>query len=262
MLGSDGKLHDLKEPLTYPKNFVNENIASIGNNLDSKDLAQSLKQETNYSDNLNSSAEGNILNAITEHEVEVMYKNGDKVRFNYQTGEVKSSSKGNKQNESSNTDSKKTDLFDYIKEKISTIGNTNSGTLQRTTSKYEKSKLLQNKLEEMPVEEALQKQNSNTNKPDDVANGENNKANNSLKETRYISIYNTEKDEYQIYQEEELLDTTKQEVVSENEKIEANNLNKYYASEGKSRNKNMGILWITLSIVGVIIILFAIKKRD
>ena len=262
VLGSDGKLHDLKEPLTYPKNFVNENIASIGNNLDSKDLAQSLKQETNYSDNLNSSAEGNILNAITEHEVEVMYKNGDKVRFNYQTGEVESSSKGNKQNESSNTDSKKTDLFDYIKEKISTIGNTNSGTLQRTTSKYEKSKLLQNKLEEMPVEEALQKQNSNTNKPDDVANGENNKANNSLKEKRYISIYNAEKDEYQIYQEEELLDTTKQEVVSENDKIEANNLKEYYASEGKSKNKNMGILWITLSIVGVIIILFAIKKRD
>ena len=44
--------------------------------------------------------------------------------------------------------------------------------------------------------------------------------------------------------------------------LEANNLKEYYASEGKSRNKNMGILWITLSIVGVVIILFAIKKRD
>ena len=89
-----------------------------------------------------------------------------------------------------------------------------------------------------------------------------NKANNSLKEKKYISIYNAEKDDYQIYQEEELLDTTKQEVISENEKIEANNLKEYYASEGQSKNKNMGILWITLSIVGVVIILFAIKKRN
>ena len=95
-----------------------------------------------------------------------------------------------------------------------------------------------------------------------INNNENDKANNSLKERKYINIYNAEKDEYQIYQEKELLDTTKQEVVSENDKIEANNLKEYYASEGKSRNKNMGILWITLSIVGVVIILFAIKKRD
>ena len=119
-----------------------------------------------------------------------------------------------------------------------------------------------NKLEEMPVEEALKEQSNNTNKIEDITNGENDKANNSLKERKYINIYNAEKDEYQIYQEKELLDTTKQEVVSENERIEANNLKEYYASEGKSKNKNMGILWITLSIVGVVIILFAIKKRD
>ena len=75
-------------------------------------------------------------------------------------------------------------------------------------------------------------------------------------------MYSADKDDYQIYQEEELLDTSKQEVISENEKIEANNLNKYYASEGKVTNTKMGIVWITLSIVGVVIILFAIKKRD
>ncbi len=90
----------------------------------------------------------------------------------------------------------------------------------------------------------------------------NNETNNSLKERRYISIYNIEKDEYQIYQEEELLDTKKQEVISENEKIEANNLKEYYASEGEAKNTKMGIVWIALSIIGVVIILFAIKKRD
>ena len=228
VLGSDGKIYDLKEAIKYPENFVNNGIASMGNNLTSEDFGKKL------------------------YEIEVTYKNGNKVRFNYQTGEIISLTE--KLN--------KTELFDYVKDKLLEIGNSNSGELQEITTKYEESKKLQNKLEKIPVEEALQRKNSNTNKLDDIANSENNEANNSLKETRYISIYNTEKDEYQIYQEEELLDTTKQEVVSENEKIEANNLKEYYASEGKSKNKNMGILWITLSIVGVVIILFAIKRRD
>ena len=70
-----------------------------------------------------------------------------------------------------------------------------------------------------------------------------------------------EKDEYQIYQEEELLNTSKQEVISENEKIEANNLKKYYASEGKATNTKMGIVWIALSIIGVVIILIGIWGR-
>ena len=228
VLGSDGKIYDLKEAIKYPENFVNNGIASMGNNLTSEDFRKKL------------------------YEIEVTYKNGNKVRFNYQTGEIISLTE--KLN--------KTELFDYVKDKLLEIGNSNSGELQEITTKYEESKKLQNKLEKIPVEEALQRKNSNTNKLDDIANSENNEANNSLKETRYISIYNTEKDEYQIYQEEELLDTTKQEVISENDKIEANNLKEYYASEGKSRNKNMGILWITLSIVGVVIILFAIKKRN
>ena len=241
VLGTDGKLYDLKEPLNYPENFINKDINSIGNNLNNASVDSSENMD-------NEEVIGNNL-----HEIEVIYKNGDKVIFNYQTGKVIYSIE-EKQD--------KIGLFDYMKEKISQIGNTNSGTLQRTTSKYERSKVLQSKLEEMPVKEALQRKNSNANKPENVANGENNEDNNSLKETIYISIYNVEKDEYQIYQEEELLDTTKQEVVSENDKIEANNLKEYYASEGESRNNNMGILWITLSIVGVIIILFAIKKRD
>ena len=221
---------DLKEKINYPKSFLNDNILSIGNNLEN-------------AENINSN----------NYEIEVVYRNGDKIKFNYQTGEIISSIEEN---------SNSTSLFNYVKEKISELGNLNSGELQEITTKYEESKKLQNKLEKIPVEEALQRKNSNENKLDDVANSKNNQTNNSLKETRYISIYNAEKDDYQIYQEEELLDTSKQEVISENEKIEANNLKEYYASEGESRNKNMGILWITLSIVGVVIILFAIKKRD
>ena len=59
-----------------------------------------------------------------------------------------------------------------------------------------------------------------------------------------------------------MLFRSKQEVISENDKIEANNLKEYYASEGEAKNTKMGIVWIALSIVGVIVILFAIKKRN
>ena len=236
VLGEDGKLYDLKEPLNYPENFVNEGIASIGDNLD-----------------IISSNNGSRSEEENQKEVEVIYINGDKVRFNYQTGKVISSLEENRN---------KIGLFDYVKEKISQIGNSNFRETQKITNKYEESKVLQNKLEETPVEEALQRKNNNANKSDNVANGENNKANNSLKERRYISIYNVEKDEYQVYKEEELLDTKKQEVISENDKIEANNLKEYYASEGDAKNTKMGIVWIVLSIIGVVIILFVIKKRD
>ena len=149
-------------------------------------------------------------------------------------------------------------------------------------NKYEEMIKLENKLEEISVEEAIKKykvknsgesdfdeeksknedNNINANIGEAEKTEDNNETNNSLKEKKYISIYNAEKDDYQIYQEEELLDTSKQEVISENEKIEANNLNEYYASDGKATNMNMGIVWIALSIIGVIIILFVIKKRD
>ena len=74
-------------------------------------------------------------------------------------------------------------------------------------------------------------------------------------------MYNQEKGEYEIYDEKELLDTSQEEVVSENEKIEANNLKEYYASEGETKNTKMGIVWIVISIIGVGIILFALRKN-
>ena len=227
VLGSDGKIYDLKEPITYPENFVNLDIESIGNNLNSD-----------------------------EKEIEVTYKNGDKIKFNYQTGEVISSS------EAQNTE--KTGLFDYLKEKISEIGDTSANEVsQEIKTKYEESKELQTKLEETSVEEAMEKQNIA--KSDEGTEGatttENNVTNNSLQENKYISMYNEETGQYEIYNEEELLDTTKEEVVSENEKIEANNLSEYYASEGETKNTKMGIVWIVISIIGVGIILFVLRKN-
>ena len=243
ILGSDGKIYDLKEPITYPENFVNAEIESIGNNLDSD-----------------------------SHEVEVTYKNGDKIKFNYQTGEVIYSSKAE--------EAEKTGLFDYLKEKIAEIGEISAnGVSQEITTKYEASQELQTKLEETSVEEAIEEQNRasteqradnlvennaeglTTTEVNTVQEINNNETNNSLKENKYISIYNEETGQYEIYNEEELLDTNKEEVVSENEKIEANNLSEYYASEGETKNTKMGIVWIVISIIGVGIILFILKRN-
>ena len=259
VLGSDGRIYDLKEPINYPENFVNKDIESIGNN----------------------------LNSDTK-EIEVTYKNGDKLKFNYQTGEVIESSK--------NTSEQK-GLFEYIKEKLGDIGDSVGTENEEIRNKYKESKELQSKLEETPVEEAMEEQsreidnnngkniennnsganaensnsetnidsqgntNSNLGNTASVATTETNSANNSNTEKRYISMYNEETGNYEIYDERELLDTTKEEVVSENEKIEANNLNKYYASEGNTKNRSMGILWIVLSIIGIGIILFVLKKN-
>ena len=210
VLGSDGRIYDLKDPITYPENFVNSDIESIGNNLNSD-----------------------------VKEVEVIYKNGDKIKFNYQTGEVISSEKGNSTNSTESSG-----LFDYLVKKISEIGDSNSDVSQEIVSKYEESKELQDKLEKTSVEEAIEKQSDSNYIENGVITTENNETNNSLKENKYISMYNEETGQYEIYNEEELLDTSKEEVVSENEKIEANDLNEYYASEGKTRNTKMGIVWI------------------
>ena len=131
------------------------------------------------------------------------------------------------------------------------------------SDKYEESKELQAKLEKTSVEEAIEEQNSGNSEQDKniVTATENNATNNSYKENKYISIYNKETGEYEIYNEEELLDTSKEEVVSENEKIEANNLCEYYASEGEAKNTKLGIVWIVVSIIGVGIILFILKRN-
>lgn len=95
----------------------------------------------------------------SEHGIEVTYKNGDKVRFNYQTGEIIDFAKKEKHNKSISNDSEEKGLLEYVQEKFSKIGNyTNTDKKNiEMQDKYEETIKLQNKLEEIPVEEALKK---------------------------------------------------------------------------------------------------------
>ena len=211
VLGTDGKMYDLKERLTYPENFKNEEIKEIGNNLNTD-----------------------------KKEVEVLYKNGDKIKFNYQTGEVIYRQK---------LEENKTNLFDYIEDKLTP----KEDTILSNKKGYEETKELMNKLEEMPVEEAKNEATQNLEKDDTEDNSSN-----------YITAYNKEKHKYEIYSEEELLNTSKQTVLTENEKIEKDNLSNLYSaqiSKNVSR-KGKAVIYVIIFAVIIILVILLKKKRE
>lgn len=223
VLGSDGRIYDLKDSLHYPENFSNKDIESIGNNLDK-----------------------------AEKEIEVTYKNGDKLKFNYQTGEIIASRKNNTQPRS---------IIEYTKDKIKNRGKASYEKVEaKINDTYEESKELQTKLEIVPIEKAIETQNMENLEPKDNTLKD---VNNSLMDKKYVSVYNQETEKYEIYTEDELLDTTQTDLVSENEKIEKNNLSSFYSSTKIiNTNKNSGRLTIYIIILAIIIILAVLIRYN
>ena len=211
VLGTDGKMYDLKESLTYPENFKNEGIKEIGNNLDTD-----------------------------KKEIEVLYKNGDKIKFNYQTGEVIYREK---------LEENKTNLLDYIGDKLKP----KEETIFQNEKDYEETKELMNKLEEMPVEEA---------KNETIEDSENDNAEGNS--SNYVTAYNKEKHKYEIYSEDELLNTSKQTVLTENEKIETNNLANFYSAQISKNVSRKGktVIYVIICVVIIILVILLKKKRE
>jgi len=212
VLGTDGKLYDLKEKLTYPSNFKNEDIKSIGNNLNTE-----------------------------EKEMEVLYTNGDKITFNYQTGEIISEERLNEN---------KLGLMEYIQDKLTT----QKELITTNEQEYQETKDLIEKLEEVPVEKAEEMQNN--------SNQENRTEEQNTNASSYITAYNTNSGTYEIYNEEELLNTTEATVATENEKIEKNNLSSFYSVQISNSQEKSGKEVIYLIIVAVIIILAILIKYN
>ena len=207
VLGTDGKMYDLKEKLTYPENFKNEDIKSIGNNLNTD-----------------------------EKEVEVTYNNRDKIKFNYQTGEVISEEK---------SDENKTSLVEFIQDKLQT----EESVITTNEEEYENTKELIQKLQEVPIEKAEEIQ-SNSDKQENQTEGQDENS------VNYITTYNVNNDRYEIYNEEDLLSTTKQTVETENEKIEKNNLSGFYSAQISKAPEESGKTAI-YAIISVVIIILA-----
>ena len=223
VLGTNGKMYDLKEKLNYPENFKNEEISSIGNNLNTD-----------------------------KKEIEVLYKNGDKLKFNYQTGEVIYSEK---------LEENKTNLLDYIGDKLSG----KKEEILPNKQKYEETKELMNKLENIPVEEAKKQEFVNSKNESQKEQNSNNltemQEEQKEKNLNYITVYNKDKQKYEIYSEEELLNTSKHTVLTENEKIETNNLANFYSAQISKNVSKKGKVVIYVIIFAVIIILVILLKK-
>ena len=195
ILGTDGKLYDLKTPITYPENFKNEEIKTLAVNSEQK-------------------------------EAMVYYENGNVEVFNYMTGNVVYE---DKQKEDIS-------LWEYIGEQWNSKEETT--TIQES---YEKTKQVEEKLKQKPISENLS-QNAN-----------------------YVTMYNSETGEHEIYAEEDILVGEEK---SETEKIEEQpeEVKKFYEeAEGEKEEKNNGFYLVIGSIAGVcitlVILRFIIIKR-
>ena len=244
ILGTDGIVYDLKEKLNYPENFENKDIEQI--EVDSNNPM-----------------------------VMVYYTSGKVVVFNYVTGEEIYN----------NNVKEEISLFAYIKESF-----TNPKLLYEDTgTEYKKGQELIEKLEETPISIAItmnqsedtqgnneQKENeqenttiNNTaeNTQNSVTNGESS-GNNSIETTNqnknYISVYNPETKNYDIYEEERLIESEEEEPETENAKIQANGLEEFYnanISKGEKIQNVNGFIIVTISIIAILVILLILRKN-
>ena len=165
--------------------------------MDTEDFAENLSGNDNNEMSIGKFSQKESKN---EHEVEVVYKNGDKLKFNYQTGEIVSFSKVKEDNSNSKLEiysdentyaNTSKNIFEYIKEKFSQIGNyTNADKFKvEMQNKYEETIKLENKLEETPVEEAIRKHKDTVRKTDiEVEESNNNTNSNSGEKGKAYSL--------------------------------------------------------------------------
>ncbi len=180
-----------------------------------------LKTPITYPENFKNEEIKTIAVNGEEKEVIVYYENGNVEVFNYMTGDIVYEDK--KKEEMS--------LWEYIGEQWNSKEETT--TIQES---YEKTKQIEEKLKEKPISENLS-QNAN-----------------------YVTMYNSETGEHEIYAEEELL--TKEEIKSETEKIEEQSeevRNYYETAEGEKEEKNNGFYLVIGSITGVCITLIILR---
>ena len=231
-----------------------------------QDQKQSLKYPENFE---NSNIKEIAQNLDTERpEVLVYYNNGTVIVFNYLTGEI------TYKQEVQQT----IGLVDYIKQSLANII---PSSTKNTSKEYEESKELVEKLEEKPVEEAIQevkpdngtKQETTQSHSTDTNNssqtggnlaGTSNNGNSLTSSKNYVTSYNPETGTYDVYSVEEIIEGSEEEPTSETEKIQANGLQQFYESyntSGKKTKIEPGLVIIITTITAIGILSIAIIKR-
>lgn len=213
-------------------------------------------------------------------EVMVYYESGKVIVFNYVTGATIY------ENEVENNIS----LFSFIAERFQNV----FSDYEEKQREYEESQELIAKLEETPIEEAIEiavsqnSQNGSNNKNNENSVGENNtwgdNNNNdneiktevdntiqtetdnngnitNLNRPNYITVYNPETGAYEVYSESEIIEGEEEEPVSETTKIQINGLQNFYGN-GKvaDSNKNVnGTAIIAIVIIIVLVLLICLR---
>ena len=102
------------------------------------------------------------------------------------------------------------------------------------------------------------------NKKDNVTNTNTNTQTMSYTNNKYISVYDSTNEKFVVYNTNEIFDMDKEEIVSENVKIESQiQLSQYYfSSSNKQISKKInGLIWIIITIIIIMISLVILYKR-
>ena len=228
ILTTEGEIMDIKEKLKYPENLLNRNIKQITQNTDTE-----------------------------KTEIMVMYNTGKVVIFNYVTGDIIYD----------NQEKADTGLMNYI---IGSIGNI-WNDYEEKQQEYANSQDLITKLKEKPIEEVLQENttgNENVNNADGSNTGTINTGNNTNSSNtssninnNYITVYNGETEEYEVYSEKEILEGEEEKPISETTKIKTNGLEKLYSYETKENGTKInGAVVVICIIIASIISLLILRK--
>ena len=238
VLTTSGELIDLKDKLQYPANFLSGNI---------KQVVQNTNAEV--------------------PEMMVLYNTGKVIVFNYVTGQVIYE----------NNEKADSGLANYLARSFSNIWS----DYEERWQEYTKSKELETKLAKLPIEEAIRGNSKNETETSSATNTIVNNSDNILtsveKDTNltvnsdvsnttadnsYITVYNADTGEYEVYSEDEILNGDDDNPVSETEKIKQNGLEGVYgysANEEVKPQANGAI--IVISIIAVAVIALVILRK-
>ena len=255
---------DMKIGNSITDNYNNKEYQTILNT--SGELVD-LKEMLKYPDNFLTRNIKQIEQNTDEEKTEVMvlYNTGKVIVFNYVSGEVVYEN-----NEKANEG-----LTDYIAGSIENIWN----DYEEKRQEYAKSKELEQKLAELPIEKAMEQVNGNANENNICGNdssltGANNtntsssnlvSLTNSASENSnndYITVYNAETGKYEVYSENEILNESDETPVSETEKITQNGLEGIYGYNAKEETKPQtnGAI-IVIAIIAITIIALVVLRR-
>ena len=228
---------DMKIDNSITDNYNNKEYQTILNT--SGELVD-LKEMLKYPDNFLTRNIKQIVQNIDEEKTEVMvlYNTGKVIVFNYVSGEVVYE----------NNEKADEGLTDYIAGSIENIWN----DYEEKRQEYAKSKELEQKLAELPIEKAINT-NGNGNTTNEIT---------PTIDKDYITVYNSGTGKYEVYSENEILEGSDETPVSETEKIMQNGLEGIYGYNAKEEIKSQtnGAIIVIAIIVVAVIALVVLRK--